>query len=192
MPIMTRMRDNMPVILIALVILFVVMIVFEWGMDYLGIKSGRHDYVGIIDGKKITYQEFSELVKRATDNQKKQSGQDPDDEAMKQIRDQIWNSLIASTLVEKETQRAGITVSDQELVDWVKGDNPPSFLMSQFEDSTGKFNRAAYDQTINDPKNKGIMIQVETGLREQRLSEKIQSLIFASGPRNTRGSRGAV
>jgi parvulin-like peptidyl-prolyl isomerase len=174
------MRDNMPVILIALVILFVVMIVFEWGMDYLGIKSGRHDYVGIIDGKKITYQEFSELVKRATDNQKKQSGQDPDDEAMKQIRDQIWNSLIASTLVEKETQRAGITVSDQELVDWVKGDNPPSFLMSQFEDSTGKFNRAAYDQTINDPKNKGIMIQVEAGLREQRLSEKIQSLIFAS------------
>ena len=85
------------------------MIVFEWGMDYLGIKSGRHDYVGIIDGKKITYQEFSELVKRATDSPKNQSGQDPDDEAMKQIRDQIWNSLIASTLVEKETQRAGIT-----------------------------------------------------------------------------------
>ena len=52
--------------------------------------------------------------------------------------------------------------------------------MQQFEDSTGKFNRAAYDQTINDPKNKGIMIQVEAGLRQQRLSEKIQSLIFAS------------
>jgi parvulin-like peptidyl-prolyl isomerase len=174
------MRDNMPVILIALVIMFVLMIVFEWGMDYLGIKSGRHDYVGIIDGKKITYQEFSELVKRDADNQKKQSGQDPDDEAMKGIRDQIWNSLIASTLVNKETQRAGITVSDQELVDWVKGDNPPPFLMQQFEDSTGKFNRAAYDQTINDPKNREIMIQVETGLRQQRLSEKMQSLIFAT------------
>jgi len=180
MPIMTRMRDNMPVVLIALLILFVVMIVFEWGMDYLGIRSSRHDYVGIIDGKKITYQEFSDLVKRAAENQKKQSGQDADDETMKQIRDQIWNSLIASTLVDKETQRAGVTVSDQELVDWVKGDNPPTFLMSQFEDSTGKFNRAAYDQTINDPKNKEIMIQVETGLRQQRLSEKMQSLVFAT------------
>ena len=84
MPIMTRMRDNMPVILIALVILFVVMIVFEWGMDYLGIRSGRHDYVGIIDGRKITYQEFSELVKRDVESQKKQSGQDPDEEAMKE------------------------------------------------------------------------------------------------------------
>ncbi len=180
MPIMTRMRDNMPVVLIALLILFVVMIVFEWGMDYLGIRSSRHDYVGVIDGKKITYQEFSDLVKRGVDGQKKQSGQDPDDEMMKQIREQIWNSLVASTLVDKETQRAGVTVSDQELVDWVKGENPPSFLMSQFEDSTGKFNRAAYDQTINDPKNKEIMIQVETGLRQQRLSEKMQSLIFAT------------
>ena len=119
-------------------------------------------------------------MKRAAENQKKQSGQDPDDEMMKQIREQIWSSLVSSTLVDKETQRAGVTVSDQELVDWVKGDNPPSFLMSQFEDSTGKFNRAAYDQTINDPKNREIMIQVETGLRQQRLSEKMQSLIFAT------------
>ena len=180
MPIMTRMRDNMPVILVALVILFVVMIVFEWGMDYLGIRSGRHDSIGVIDGKKISYQEFSDLVKRAAENQKKQTGQEPDDETYRQIRDQVWNSLVASTLVEKETQRAGITVSDQELVDWVKGDNPPDFLMQQFRDSTGAFNRAAYDQTINDPKNKDIMIQVETGLRQQRLSEKMQSLIFAS------------
>ncbi len=180
MPIMTRMRDNMPVILIALVILFVVMIVFEWGMDYLGIRSGRHDYVGMIDGKKISYQEFSDLVKRAAENEKKQSGQEPDDNGVRQIRDQVWNSLVASTLVEKETQRLGITVSDQELVDWVKGDTPPEFLMQQFRDSTGRFNRAVYDQTISDPKNKDIMIQVEAGLRQQRLSEKMQSLIFAS------------
>jgi parvulin-like peptidyl-prolyl isomerase len=177
---MTKMRDNMPVILIGLVIMFVVMIVFEWGMDYLGIRSGRHDYVGIIEGKKITYQEFSDLVKRAAENQKKQSGQEPDDNTYRQIRDQVWNSLVASTLVERETQRSGITVSDQELVDWVKGDTPPEFLVQQFRDSLGNFNRAVYDQTISDPKNKEIMIQVESGLRQQRLSEKMQSLILAS------------
>ncbi len=180
MPIMTKMRDNMPVILVGLVIMFVVMIVFEWGMDYLGIRSGRHDYVGIIEGKKVTYQEFSDLVKKAAENQKKQSGQEPDDNTYRQIRDQVWNSLVASRLVEKETERAGITVSDQELIDWVKGDTPPEFLVQQFRDSTGSFNRAMYDQTISDPKNKEIMIQVETGLRQQRLSEKMQSIILAS------------
>ena len=39
MPIMTRMRESMPVVLFGLLILFVVMIVFEWGMDYLGIRG---------------------------------------------------------------------------------------------------------------------------------------------------------
>ncbi len=180
MPIMTKMRDNMPAILIALVIMFIVMIVFEWGMDYLGIRSGRHDHVGTIAGKKISYVEFSDLVKRAADNQKKQSGQEPDDNTYRQIREQVWNSLIAQTLVEKESERSGITVSDQELVDWVKGENPPDFLVQQFRDSTGTFNRAVYEQTINDPKNKDIMIQLESGLRQQRLSEKMQSLVLAS------------
>ena len=180
MPIMTKMRDNMPAILIALVIMFIVMIVFEWGMDYLGIRSGRHDHVGTIAGKKISYVEFSDLVKRAAENQKKQSGQELDDNTYKQIRDQVWNSLIASTLVEKESERSGITVSDQELVDWVKGENPPDFLVQQFRDSTGTFNRSVYEATINDPKNKEIMIQLESGLRQQRLSEKMQSMILAS------------
>ena len=41
MPIMTRMRESMPVVLFGLLILFVVMIVFEWGMDYLGIRGTR-------------------------------------------------------------------------------------------------------------------------------------------------------
>ena len=51
MPIMTRMRESMPVVLFGLLILFVVMIVFEWGMDYLGIRGARNDAVGAINGE---------------------------------------------------------------------------------------------------------------------------------------------
>ena len=174
------MRDNMPVILILLVVMFLLMIIFEWGMDYLGLRTNRRDYVGIIEGKKITYQEFSDLVKRASDNQKQQTGQEPDDNGLQQIRDQVWNNLVTQTLVDNETKRVGIKVTDQEIVDWVRGDNPPDFLVSQFKDSTGRFNRAAYESAINDPRNKDIWIQVETALRQERLSEQMQSLVLAS------------
>ncbi len=171
----------MPLILIGLVITFLITIVFEWGMDYLGIKGGgRHDYVGIIDGKKISYQEFSDLVKRASDNQKQQTGQDPDDDMLRQIRDQVWNSLITQVLVEQAAKNAGITVTGQEIVDWVRGDNPPAFLVQQFKDSTGRFNREAYESAINDPRNKDIWVQVEQALRQQRLVDKVQSLVMSS------------
>jgi peptidyl-prolyl cis-trans isomerase D len=65
------------------------------------------------------------------------------------------------------------------LIDWVRGENPPDFLVQQFTDSTGTFNRQLYDATIMDPKNKAIMARVEDALRMQRLREKLQSVVTA-------------
>ncbi|MFA6456930.1 MAG: peptidylprolyl isomerase [Bacteroidota bacterium] len=179
MAIMTRMRNNMPVILIGLVVVFIITIVFEWGMDYLGM-SRQSDTVGSIEGKKISYQEFSELVRRQTEQYKQQTKQEPDENLLKQIREQVWNNLVTQALLDRETAKAGINVTDQEIIDWVRGENPPDFLVQQFRDSTGQFRREAYDQALNDPRNREIWIQVETALRQQRLAEKMQSVVFSS------------
>lgn len=169
----------MPVILVGLVVVFIITIVFEWGMDYLGM-SRQSDTVGAVDGKKISYQEFSDLVRQQAEQYKKQSNMDPDDALMRQIREQVWNNFVTQSLLDRETKRAGITVTDQEIIDWVRGENPPEFLVQQFRDSTGTFRRDAYEQALNDPRNKEIWIQVETALRQQRLAEKMQSVVFAS------------
>lgn len=173
------MRNNMPVILIGLVIVFIITIVFEWGMDYLGM-SRQSDTIGVIDGKKVSYQEFSDLVRQQAEQYKQQTKQDPDETMMKQMREQVWNNLVTQTLLERETKKAGISVTDQEIVEWVRGENPPEFLAQQFRDSTGQFRRDAYEQALNDPRNKEIWIQVETALRQQRLAEKMQSVVFSS------------
>lgn len=177
---MTKMRDNMPTILILLVVAFILTIVFEWGMDYLGLRSRGHDYVGVINDRKISYQEFIELVRQRSEQEKQQTGKEPDENALNRIRDEVWNSLVTQTLVDEEIKRLGIEVPDQEIVDWVKGDNPPEFLYKQFVDSNGVFNRAAYEAAIADPRNKEIWIQIEQGLKKQRMQEKLQSLILAS------------
>ncbi|MFA5832285.1 MAG: peptidylprolyl isomerase [Bacteroidota bacterium] len=179
MAIMSRMRNNMPIILVGLVVVFIITIVFEWGMDYLGM-SRQSDTIGVIDGKKISYQEFSDLVRQQSEQYKKQSNQDPDENMLRQIREQVWNNLVTQSLLERETKRAGITVTDQEIIDWVRGENPPEFLVDQFRDSTKQFRRDAYDQALNDPRNKQVWIQVEGALRQQRLAEKMQSVVFAS------------
>ena len=193
MPIMTRMRDSMPVILFGLLIAFLITIVFEWGMDYLGIRGGQQDFVGKVNGKKVTYREFSELVKTMSDNAKAQSGQEPDDATSKEIRDQAWQSIVTERLVADEVKRLGITVSDQELRDWVFGDNPPQELRRNFTDSTGNFNRELYEQVLTNP-NQYIqdpsgrdpqygakkLQEFEKTLRQQRIQAKLQSLVLAS------------
>lgn len=190
---MTRMRDSMPLILFGLLIAFLITIVFEWGMDYLGIRGGGQDWVGKVDGKKITYREFSELVKTMSDNAKSQSGQEPDEAMSRELRDQAWQSIVTERLVAEEVQRLGVTVSDQELRDWVFGENPPQELRRNFTDSTGNFNREMYEQVLTNPNqyiqdpngrdpNYGVkkLQEFEKMLRQQRIQAKLQSLVMAS------------
>ena len=199
MPIMTRMRDSMPVILFGLLIAFLITIVFEWGMDYLGIRGGQSDTIGKINGTKVSYKEFSEVVKSLSDNAKAQSGQEPDEATLRQIRDQAWQSILNERLVNEEVKRLGITVTDQELRDWVFGENPPEDLRRNFTDSTGRFNREMYDQVlaspnqyIQDPRgedqNYGVkrLQEFEKSLRQRRIQEKLQSVV-ASAVRVTEG-----
>ena len=194
MPIMTRMRDSMPVILFGLLIAFLITIVFEWGMDYLGMRGGgQSDVIGKVNGHKITYKEFSELVKTLSDNAKTQTGQEPDESMQPQLREQAWESIINQRLVDEEVQRLGITVSDQELTDWVYGENPPEDLKRNFIDSTGQFNRDLYEQVLRNPNqyitdprgsdpNYGVkrLQEFEKQLRLRRIQEKLQSVVGAS------------
>jgi parvulin-like peptidyl-prolyl isomerase len=187
------MRDNMPVILFGLLITFLITIVFEWGMDYLGLRSRGGDVVGKINGRTIHYKEFADLLKSYSDNQKAQTGNDPDETQMQQARDQVWQSLVMQEILEEEIHRLGLTVTDQELVDWVRGDNPPEDLRRNFVDSTGQFRRDMYDQFLSNPNQfirdpKGVeadfgtrwLAEYERTLRLRRLQEKLQSIVSAS------------
>ncbi len=148
-------------------------------MDYLGLSSQSQEFVGVINDRNINYQEFVELVRERSEQLKTQTGNEPDENELNRIRDEVWNSLVTQTLIDEEIQRLGIEVPDQEIIDWVKGENPPEFLYRQFVDSLGNFNRQAYESAIADPRNKEIWIRVEEGLKKQRMQEKLQSIILA-------------
>lgn len=184
MPLMTKIRESLATFFSIFAGLFVVYIVLDWGMDITGRKhasnTAESQEIGKIDDKSITYKEFSELLRRALENQKTQTGTEPDENQQRAIRDQLWNQFIEQTLFDEQIERFEIKITDQEIIDWVRGENPPDFLKQQFTDSTGTFNRQAYDAAILDPKNKQIIIQVESALRKRRQREKLQSLITAS------------
>jgi parvulin-like peptidyl-prolyl isomerase len=187
------MRDSMPVILFGLLIAFLITIVFEWGMDYLGMKGGQSDTIGKVNGHTITYKEFSEVLKNFSDNAKAQTGQEPDEAMMRQLRDQTWESILNERLIGEEVKRLGISVSDQELRDWVFGENPPEDLRKNFTDSTGTFNKELYEQVlanpnqyIQDPRgedpNFGVkrLQEFERQLRLRRINEKLQSVVLSA------------
>jgi peptidyl-prolyl cis-trans isomerase D len=184
MAVLNDIREKSPKFIIAgAAVIFIVLIIFDWGLDLTGRRGrggGTAEVLGKVNGKEVSYKQFSELVRRTVENQKKQQSSEIDDETERQIRSQVWNQLVDEMLIEQEIDRLGITVTDQEIRDIVNAQNPPEFLVQQFKDSTGTFRRDAYQRAMMDPQNKTAWIQVEEMLRQEQKRRKLQSLLLAN------------
>jgi len=179
MAMMAKMRSLAPAFILSVGALFVLFMILS-DSKLMEIFGAHGNNVGSVNGKDISYAEFTKAVEQQKENQKNQSGQDVDEDNMDQFRDQVWDAVVTQDLIAEQVKKFGITVSDEEIKDVILGDNPPEFLKKNFVDSTGRFNRQAYDQAIMDPRNKQPLIQAEEYVRQNRLNEKLQSLLLAS------------
>lgn len=179
MPMMAKMRSLAPAFIITVGALFVLFMVIS-DSNVLEAIGGRSNAIGSVNGQEITYQEFQAALDRQIETQKNQTGQDPDENQIDQIRDQVWDAVVTQTLFNQLMEKYDITVSDDEIKEIILGEDPPPFLKQNFIDSTGNFNRELYEQALFDPRNKEALVQAEELVRQSRLSQKLQSIILAS------------
>jgi peptidyl-prolyl cis-trans isomerase D len=181
MAMMAKMRSLAPAFILTVGGLFVLFMVISDSnvMEVLG-GGGRTNNIGVVNGENITYQEFQTALDQQIENQKKQTGKDPEEAQVEQIREQVWDAVVTQKIFGQLIKKYGISVPDQEIKDIILGDNPPDFLKQNFIDSLGNFNKQLYDQAIYDPQNKAALIQAEELVRQSRLTQKLQSMILAS------------
>lgn len=179
MAMMARMRSLAPAFIILVGGLFVLFMVIS-DSRVLEALGQRSHYVGSINGKDIDYNEFNAYVERARENQKAQTGRDISEEFIDYFRDQVWEAVVNQTLLESQYEKLKIVVSDQEILDVILGPNPPDFLKRNFIDSTGKFNREAYEQALFDPRNKQALLAAEDFVRQQLMQEKLEKTVAFS------------
>jgi len=181
--IMNKLRDKMPVIIIIVIVAFLATIVFEWGMNLLGLREDRQLFAKV-NGEEISYQQFEQAVEQQTAQMRQQNnGKDIDDATMQQIRDQVWNGLITQTITKEAMKKYNITVSDKEILDWIynRPDQLPDPIKKNFMDSTGTFNVGFYQQALGMKTKEATTFwtQVEAYLREVLQSEKLQTVLTA-------------
>jgi len=172
------MRSLGPILMLTFGVVFVLFMILSDSKvtDLIGKQKQN---VGSVDGDDITYQEYSNAVDNFRKRQE-QSGQTIDESQMDYFRDQVWDYMVSQKLIDKKIKEYGIIATDDEVRDALLGPNPPAMLKQQFTDSTGKFNRQAYDNAMRDPRNKKIVIEVEDGIKLQLIQQKLQDYICAS------------
>ncbi|HET7153205.1 MAG TPA: SurA N-terminal domain-containing protein, partial [Candidatus Kapabacteria bacterium] len=194
---MSKMREAMPVLVIASAVLFVLLIVLDWGMDILGTRRGGGgagmEYVGTINGTKISYKAFDKELNTQLDNQRQQQKEVPD-AMQQQVRDMVWDQFVSNTLITDKLDDWKMKVGDDRVRD-ILIDDPPDYLKRLFTDSTGVFNSVRYQDVITQIANYtptgdaqrdlhmdtmfNELLKIEDNVKEQAMSESFRSLLGA-------------
>jgi parvulin-like peptidyl-prolyl isomerase len=122
---MRAMRENAKWVFYILAIAFIGWLVFDVGMGVTGGSYGGGDVVLRIDGQAIHLQQYQSALQAALDQARQRSGAPLTREDEKVVENQMVDQLIRDVLIAHETQRLGITVTDQEIRDAAQTSPPP-------------------------------------------------------------------
>ncbi|MBP1541538.1 MAG: SurA N-terminal domain-containing protein [Prevotella sp.] len=156
----------------------------------------RRQQVGEVLGKKISVQDFQALVDEYQEVIKMTQGRDNlSEDELNQVKDQVWQQFVNNAILEEETSKLGLTVTDEELQNVLKAGTNPMLMQTPFVNrQTGRFEVSQLTKFLNDYKkqqsqggNAQMMEQytriynywkfVEKNLRQQILGGKYQTLL---------------
>ncbi len=159
-------------------------------------SNERRQQVGEVLGKKISVQEFQNLVDEYQSVIKMTRGSDNlSDEELAQIRDQVWQTYVNNTILEAEAAKLGLTVTDAELQAILKEGTNPMLKQTPFvNQQTGLFDVtqltkfiAEYQKVKEQPGQQQVAEQykqlydywkfIEKTLRQNTLAQKYQTLL---------------
>ncbi|MGQ0828017.1 MAG: peptidylprolyl isomerase [Bacteroidota bacterium] len=185
-----RKRSGLLVAIVGLALLaFVLTGLFEGGSTLFG---GADTVVGEIGGKTIDYRVFNVKVQDALENEKRnQQKTTLDENEINDVIQRVWNQTINEEVMNKEYEKLGIAVSDDELVDLMI-DHPHQALLRNLSDpQTGKVVSTFADDVTGEPSPAKIRAftqamtdeqetqwaQLEDYVRKVRTIEKYNNLI---------------
>ncbi len=150
--------------------------------------SGAFDAVGLgpdgrvigeVDGEPIE----GELYQRAVDQQLdayQAQGLEVNGSLQRNIEDRVFDSLVDNALVEREMDRLGVEVTDDEVFELITGPTPDPLIAQVFPDGQGGVDRAALQQVVEDPQFAEQLQAIEEQVRRNRRQAKLSALITAT------------
>lgn len=180
----------------AKIVFFIVLIAFAGFMVLQGLtsifadptqggKAAPPGVIGIIDGIDIPLSVF-ENAYRPRLRTLLQENEEPTEEQMEQIRNEIWNNLITMTILEIQASRHGIVISDAEVAEYMRISPPQDILQMPDFQTEGNFDIQKYQlwlqqmATSNQPELLRFLSGFENQIRQQLLFNRLQEFIAST------------
>jgi parvulin-like peptidyl-prolyl isomerase len=145
------MRENTKIILWVVVISFVITIFAVWGLDLrTGQDTADPAVIGKVNGVPITRGQYQSHYEALAGQFRAASDQPLTYSQEEFIANQAWDNLVYTILTDQEIDKLGITVSNDEIVSYLRNTPPPE-IRQYFVDDKGNFDDNAYQTALNNP-----------------------------------------
>ena len=164
------------------VIVGIALLAFVLGDLFKSTNSRQTTNVATVDGEKISYQDYSNLVNMNLENVKAQNGGSLSTEDNYSVHANTLEQMIREIIMENEYEDLGLVVSGDELYDQFLGENPNQYVVQSFTNPDGSFNRELVTTYIRDfqtlnPELKSNWLNFERAIKEDRLNTKYETLL---------------
>ena len=135
-------------------------------------NNEKRQQVGEVLGKKVSVQDFQAMVDEYQEVIKMTQGRESlSDEELNQLKDQIWQEVVSTAILQKEAEELGLTVTDAEMQNMLKAGTNPMLAQTPFiNQQTGRFDVTQLTKFLDDYK------KVQAQPQQQQLVEQYKSI----------------
>ncbi|MGH7636373.1 MAG: peptidyl-prolyl cis-trans isomerase [Gemmatimonadaceae bacterium] len=130
--------------------------------------------VAEVNGNDILYTRWQERVSQAIQNQQRSGAALTQDE-VRQIENEVLQTMIMEVLLEEEYGDRGITVTDEEVQEFARYAPPPFMYNNPELQTEGRFDPQKYQRFLSSPqaRQSGILLALESYYRTEIPKEKL-------------------
>lgn len=166
------------------IVIGIALAAFVLGDFAKGGGGSRNVNVGEVEGEEITIMDFNYEAERNINATMQQQEKDrlSSDEIFT-VKEQTWNDIVHTIIMENEYEELGLSVTSEELFDLIQGPNPHALIKQYFVDPTTKvYNRNLVVQYLQNMETlpeeaKQQWIRFEKYIKDDRLRKKFSALI---------------
>ena len=142
-----------------------------------------------VDGQDVPYGSYQRAIEAAVQTEEQQRGRSLTLDERSQVEKKAYDDIVTEILLEHEYRKRGISVTQEEIVEYAKFSPPPQYAQLPELQTNGQFDFEKYQRFLRSPQAKaqGLLAQLEGYYRsiipKQKLFEQVAAGAFVSDAR---------
>jgi peptidyl-prolyl cis-trans isomerase D len=142
-----------------------------------------------VDGQDVPYGAYQRALEAAVQSEEQQQGRSLTLDERARLETKTYDEIVTEILLEHEYKKRGISVTQEEIVEYAKFSPPPQYAQLAELQTNGQFDFEKYQRFLRSPsaRQQGLLAQLEGYYRstipKQKLFEQVAAGAFVSDAR---------